>query len=60
MIFNKDKCVTLHIGSSNQKVNYRLNKNILKKNYLVKDLDVFISHDLKTIYTYFHIGIQIK
>ena len=47
LTFNEEKFVTMHIGRQNQKVDYKLNNEILKKSELEKDLGVFISHDLK-------------
>ena len=47
LVFNEEKCATMHIGSRNQKVDYKLNEKTLKKTELEKDLGVFISHDLK-------------
>ena len=47
LVFNEEKCATMHIGHNNQKVDYKLNDKTLKKTELEKDLGVFISHDLK-------------
>ena len=47
LVFNEEKCKTMHIGSKNQKMDYCLNNQILQKTELEKDLGVLVSNDLK-------------
>ena len=47
MKFNVDKCKVLHIGSSNDRVQYEMNGQILEAVNKEKDLGVMISSDLK-------------
>ena len=47
LVFNEDICSTLHIGRNNQRYDYELNGEILKKSDLEKDLGVHVSEDLK-------------
>ena len=47
MKFNVEKCKVLHIGNSNDQVNYKMNGAELSKVTKEKDLGVVISSDLK-------------
>ena len=47
LIFNEDKCGTMHIGSRNVRTDYLLNHKVLKKTEAEKDLGVLVSQDLK-------------
>ena len=45
--FNVAKCKTMHFGRGPVRGDYRITGNILDKSDLEKDLEVFISSDLK-------------
>ena len=47
LVFNDEKCSTMHIEYNNQKADYTLNGKPLKKTEVEKDLGVLISNDLK-------------
>ena len=45
--FNETKCKSLHLGSSNQRLNYHMNSQILENTRNVRDLVVYIDEELK-------------
>ena len=47
LVFNDEKCSTMHIGKNNLKADYILNGKPLKKTEVEKDLGVLVSNDLK-------------
>ena len=47
LTFNSNKCKTMHIGRSNQQVNYQLNESRLNKSTQEKDLGIIVASDLK-------------
>jgi len=47
MKFNVDKCTVMHIGSGNKKCSYQLGNSLLEFTGTQKDLQIWISNDLK-------------
>ena len=47
LMFNEEKCSTMHIGHSNLNTDYMLNNKTLQKTTVEKDLGVLVSNDLK-------------
>jgi len=47
MQFNKDKCVVMHVGKSNEHFEYKLGDNILKTSAREKDLGVLVANNIK-------------
>jgi hypothetical protein len=45
--FNETKCKSLHLGSSNQRLNYHMNSQILEDTRNERDLGVYIDEELK-------------
>ena len=45
--FNETKCKSLHLGSSNQRLNYQMNSQLLEDTRNEKDLGVYIDDELK-------------
>ena len=46
MSFNTEKCKVLHIGTKNQRYNYKMGPRVLEKTECERDVGVLISHDL--------------
>jgi len=44
---NEAKCKSLHLGSSNQRLKYQMETEILGNTSIEEDLDVFIDEELK-------------
>jgi hypothetical protein len=47
MLFNADKCTVMHMGRNNQKIEYKLGDDTLRKSEQEKDLGVVIHHSGK-------------
>ena len=47
LLFNEEKCATMHIGSKNLQTDYSLNNKIIRKTEVEKDLGIMVSQDLK-------------
>jgi len=47
LVFNKAKCKSLHLGSSNQRLTYQMNSQLLEESRNERDLGVYIEEELK-------------
>ena len=47
MEFNKDKCVVIHLGRANNKMEYKLGENLLKSSTQERNLGVIVDHSMK-------------